>query len=152
MEMAIILSNFQSNIMMVTFRKINKRGYLLNSMPKREMEFSDTEKLEWKPVEGMEGVYEKILSYDPDTGSYTRLLKFEKNGRGKEVLSHDFWEEAYIIKGTLEDLGKGLVFKEGMYACRPPGMKHGPYLSKEGCLLFEVRYYPERYCEKYGKK
>ncbi|MED5569770.1 MAG: cupin, partial [Chloroflexota bacterium] len=29
----------------------------------------------------------------------------------------------------------------GMYACRPPGMPHGPYLSPIGCTTFEVRYY-----------
>jgi hypothetical protein len=28
-----------------------------------------------------------------------------------------------------------------MYACRPPGMKRGPWISKDGCTTFEVRYY-----------
>jgi hypothetical protein len=27
-----------------------------------------------------------------------------------------------------------------MYACRPPGMKHGPYRTDEGCVTLEVRY------------
>jgi len=27
-----------------------------------------------------------------------------------------------------------------MYACRPPGMKHGPYRTEEGCMTLEVRY------------
>jgi hypothetical protein len=31
-------------------------------------------------------------------------------------------------------------FSAGMYACRPPGMKHGPWRSEEGCITFEVRY------------
>jgi hypothetical protein len=27
-----------------------------------------------------------------------------------------------------------------MYACRPPGMKHGPYRTEEGVTTLEVRY------------
>jgi hypothetical protein len=27
-----------------------------------------------------------------------------------------------------------------MYACRPPGMPHGPYACPRGALLFETRY------------
>jgi hypothetical protein len=27
-----------------------------------------------------------------------------------------------------------------MYACRPPGMKHGPYRTEGGVVTFEVRY------------
>ncbi len=32
------------------------------------------------------------------------------------------------------------TFGAGMYACRPPGMPHGPWHSPDGCLTFEVRY------------
>jgi len=28
-----------------------------------------------------------------------------------------------------------------MYACRPPGMPHGPWRAPEGCITFEIRYY-----------
>jgi hypothetical protein len=28
-----------------------------------------------------------------------------------------------------------------MYACRPPGMPHGPWTAPTGCLTFELRYY-----------
>jgi hypothetical protein len=27
-----------------------------------------------------------------------------------------------------------------MYACRPPGMLHGPYRVPRGCITFEIRY------------
>ena len=29
------------------------------------------------------------------------------------------------------------------YACRPPGVSHGPFKSENGCLLFEIHYYDE---------
>jgi hypothetical protein len=56
----------------------------------------------------------------------------------KQVFVHDFWEEVYIVEGSHWDGDRH--FKKGMYACRPPGMKHGPYRTDEGVVTFEVRY------------
>jgi hypothetical protein len=112
-------------------------------MPKKEMEFFDHDlSIGWRQVEGaQEGIVEKILSEDPETGDYTRILKFPPGLRTKEVLVHDFWEEVYILKGTLIDLNKKETYVEGMYACRPPGMIHGPYDIPNGCMTIEMRYY-----------
>jgi len=75
-------------------------------MPKREIEFIDVDThYEWKPVEGDTlGIKEKILSRDPETKSYTRLLKFPPGIRTQELLVHDFWEEVLILEGELIDL------------------------------------------------
>lgn len=112
-------------------------------MTKEEREFFDVSAIEWQPVRGgPEGIYEKILSRDPDTGSYTRILRFDPGVETTETLSHDFWEEVYILEGGLIDVGKGKTFTVGMYACRPPGMQHGPYRVPIGCVTLEMRYYP----------
>ncbi|MEW6081011.1 MAG: cupin domain-containing protein [Bacillota bacterium] len=96
----------------------------------------------WQPVEDAQaGIYEKILSRDPETGSYARLLKFNPGLRMKETLVHDFWEEVYILEGSLIDHAKGETFTKGMYACRPPGMIHGPYDIPFGCVTLETRCY-----------
>jgi len=109
-------------------------------LPKPELELFDTEMIPWRPVEGEpEGVYEKILSRDEETGSYTRLLKFAPGLKLTEVLAHDFWEEVYIISGVLIDTRKKLTFGPGFYACRPPGMLHGPYEIPIGCTTLETR-------------
>jgi hypothetical protein len=42
---------------------------------------------------------------------------------------------------TGADLAKKKTFCTGFYACRPPGMKHGPYEIPRGCVTFEIRYY-----------
>lgn len=112
-------------------------------MPKKEMEFFDHDRcIEWRHVEGaQEGIIEKILSEDPDTGDYARILKFPPGLVTDEVLIHDFWEEVYILKGKLIDLNKKETYVEGMYACRPPGMTHGPYEIPDGCVTLELRYY-----------
>jgi hypothetical protein len=112
-------------------------------MPKPELEFIDTDtNYEWMPVEGdILGIKEKILSVDPGTKSYTRLLKFPPGIRTTATLVHDFWEEVLILHGELVDIGKRQTFCQGFYACRPPGMKHGPYEIPRGCVTFEIRYY-----------
>lgn len=112
-------------------------------MAKPEIEFIDIDtEYEWRPVEGDTlGIKEKILSLDPKTQSYTRLLKFPPGIRTSETLVHDFWEEVYIVEGELIDLGKKKTYGKGFYACRPPGMKHGPYEIPRGCITFEIRYY-----------
>lgn len=112
-------------------------------MPKPEYEFFPVDDVDWTEVPGdVQGLYERILSQDEDTGVATRMLRFEPgtdttvNG----VLAHDFWEEVYILEGTIHDLSLDETFVAGTYACRPPGMEHGPWRSPEGCVTFEVRY------------
>jgi len=39
-------------------------------MAKPELEYFDTETIPWKPSENSPGQYEKILSKDPETGSF----------------------------------------------------------------------------------
>lgn len=110
---------------------------------KPEMEFFDpTQSIDWKPVSGYpDGIYERILSKDPETGDYTRLLYFMPGVETTERLVHDFWEEVFIVQGGLIDKTRKETFVEGMYCCRPPGMLHGPYSTPVGCITFEVRYY-----------
>ncbi len=112
-------------------------------MPKPELEFFDPEEMEWVPIEGTPGLSERILSKDEETGDYTRLLNFPPGADTTPlgVQRHDFWEEIWIVKGAIHDLTLDKLFTEGMYACRPPGMPHGPWKSPNGCITFEVRYY-----------
>jgi hypothetical protein len=116
-------------------------------MPKPEHEFFRPDALPWQPVAGSAvggaggpGVSEKILSRDPDTGDVTRLLRFDAGVETHETITHDFWEEVWILEGEIVDLGKQQTFSTGMYACRPPGMVHGPYRVARGCTMFELRY------------
>ena len=50
-------------------------------------------------------------------------------------------KEEYENCKELIDMAKKETYTEGMYACRPPGMKHGPYQVPVGCITFEIRYY-----------
>ncbi len=111
-------------------------------MPKKEIEFTNSQiEFEWRPVDGdSSGLAEKILSIDPETGNVTRLLRFPREFKGKDVLRHPFWEEIYILEGYLIDVKENQTYQKGYYACRPPGMIHGPFQSPEGCITLEMRY------------
>jgi len=113
-------------------------------MAKPEREFFAVQQVPWTPVQGglIAGLSERILSADTDAGVATRMLRFDPgtntSAAGPQV--HDFWEEVYIVEGALHDLTLNQTFTQGTYACRPPGMGHGPWVAPEGCLTFEVRY------------
>jgi hypothetical protein len=112
-------------------------------MSKPELEFQ-LPTGEWRPAGGqVGGVWEQILAEDPETGDYTRLMRFEPGAdtSANGTLTHDFWEEVYIVSGDLTDLRLSDTFTAGMYACRPPGMEHGPWRSENGVLMVEVRYH-----------
>lgn len=109
--------------------------------PEREF-FAATEVSFTRCAGAVDQMTERILAADTESGVATRLLRFEPgtdtSPNGEQV--HDFWEEVYVLEGSLHDLRLGKTFTAGMYACRPPGMVHGPWRSDDGCLTFEVRY------------
>ncbi len=113
-------------------------------MSKEELEFFDTHSKPWRDVPGSKcaRLHECILTGYPTTGNYSRMLRFDPgcDTTANGVLTHDFWEEVYIVEGSIVDLRLNQEFTAGQYACRPPGMPHGPWKSPKGCTTFEVRY------------
>ncbi len=100
--------------------------------------------LGWVRPEGFPaGVEEKVLVDTMDetrrVGRRTRLLRFAPGAATTAPITHDCWEEVYLVSGDFA-LGDE-AFNAPAYACRPPGVAHGPFSSKTGCLLFEVHYY-----------
>ena len=96
------------------------------------------------------GIEQKILSGALDEqakrGSRTRFLRFQPGVFTTKPFVHDYWEEVYLVSGDLvvgnDEQGKnGVRFQPNTYACRPPGVHHGPFKSETGCLLLEIHYY-----------
>lgn len=126
----------------LAYRTVDCAGTRGRPMAKPEIEFTPVEDSPWVPVEGVPGQAQRILAADPAAGVATRMLRFDPGCDTSHlgVLRHDFWEEVYILSGSFHDLTLGEQFRAGTYACRPPGMPHGPWRSPEGCVTFEVRY------------
>jgi hypothetical protein len=121
-------------------------------MNKPHLEFAPVDMAAgWATPDGYPaGIYQKILASDLDEarkiGSRTRLLRFDPGVYTTVPFVHDHWEEVYLISGDLivgnDRRGEGgKTFKAPTYACRPPGVYHGPFKSETGCLLFEIHYY-----------
>lgn len=113
-------------------------------MLRSEVEFTDFNEFTQEPIpDSTPGRTQRIISKDPDTGNFVRVSEFAPGTDSSQegIQSHDFWEEVYIIEGSVIDLTLGKEFSAGMVASRPPGMKHGPWKSPNGCKMFEVIYY-----------
>lgn len=119
---------------------------------KPHIEFADLDLTDgWQTPPGYPGgIKQKVLASDLDeeskTGSRTRLLRFDSGAFSTEPFVHDHWEEVYLVQGDLivgnDAQGNGgEKFAESTYACRPPGVPHGPFKSDQGCLLYEIHYY-----------
>jgi len=96
------------------------------------------------------GFHEKILSGVFDernrTGSRTRILRIAPGAYSTVPFIHEYWEEVFLLEGDLivgndADGRGGELFTGYTYACRPPGVAHGPFRSERGCLLLETHYY-----------
>lgn len=113
-------------------------------MNNKELEFTNYREFKRNKIKGeVEGLYEQPISGSADGKRFVRIMEFaagsDTTRNGVQV--HDYWEEIYIIEGSFIDLTLEKEFSKGMVASRPPGMKHGPWKSPNGCILFEVRYY-----------
>lgn len=96
------------------------------------------------------GIQQKILSGSLDeqakSGNRSRLLRFAPGVYTIKPFVHDYWEEVFLVSGDLivgndENGDGGERFRPLTYACRPPGVHHGPFKSIGGCVLFEIHYY-----------
>ena len=107
----------------------------------------------WVPVPGYPpGIHHKVLAGSLDEarkrGNRTRLLRIGPGVFTTKPFIHEYWEEVYLVSGDLivgnDAQGKGgEAFDAPTYACRPPGVYHGPFKSDRGCLLYEFHYYDE---------
>ena len=105
----------------------------------------------WEPPPGYPpGFYQKVLASDLDEtnkrGSRSRLLRIDPGAYSTQPFVHDHWEEVFLFQGDLivgnDKEGRGgEQFFAPTYACRPPGVHHGPFKSKNGCVMFELHYY-----------
>ena len=109
-------------------------------MSKPELEFAVPSGGWTRPAGSADGIWEQVLAGDPAGGEATLIQRYEP-GTDMGVcdpIVHDYWEEVILLSGELTDTRLQRTFTAGSYACRPPGMVHGPYRSEGGCTMFIV--------------
>jgi hypothetical protein len=120
------------------------------SIDKQHLEFHPLDlAVGWRRPAGYpDGIEEKILAgaldEDAKIGNRTRLLRFASGARTTLPFVHDYWEEVFLLSGDLvvgDERSALETYGPNTYACRPPGVYHGPFRSTDGCLLFEIHYY-----------
>jgi hypothetical protein len=105
---------------------------------KEQHEFFPAAEVPW--TEGGDGITQRVLSQAKD-GTLTRIARWAPGTTtGDEVIRHEYFEEVYLLEGSLTDVTLGKTFRTGDYAARRPGMPHGPYRTDEGCTMLETRY------------
>jgi hypothetical protein len=121
---------------------------------KPHIEFSPVDlSVGWEVPEGYPpGMEQKIMAGALDErmrkGTRTRLLRFQPGVFTTAPFVHNYWEEVFLVSGDLR-VGSdanghgGEAFAPHTYACRPPGVFHGPFKSVGGCLLLELHYFDE---------
>lgn len=98
---------------------------------------------------GYSGVEQKVLSGQFDhaarSGAVTRLSRWAAGAAVSEPVVHDWCEEVFLISGAMCIGTPGNEIQSlpaGTYAVRPADIPHGPFFSKDGCLMIEFLYYP----------
>jgi hypothetical protein len=106
---------------------------------KAEHEFFPVTDVPW--TNGGPGITQRVLSASATDDTLTRIARWAPGTvSGSAVIEHDYFEEVYLLEGSLTDLTLGRTFASGAYAARRPGMPHGPYRTDEGATLLEIRY------------
>ena len=105
----------------------------------------------WQAVPGYpDGFDRKVLAGYLDEahtrGSRTTLLRIKPGVYTTTPVVHTFWEEVYVLSGDFivgndKDGKGGERFAPNTYACRPPGVRHGPFKSETGCITLEIHDY-----------
>jgi len=105
---------------------------------KSQHEFFPVTDVPW--TEDTPGISQRILASAAD-GTLTRIARWAPGTvSGSAVIRHDYFEEVYLLDGSLTDLTLATTFTAGAYAARRPGMPHGPYRTDEGVTMLEIRH------------
>ncbi len=82
------------------------------------------------------GICVKMLRIDPDNGGTTHLAGLLPGWYMPGMEVHPVYEENYCLCGDVHiaDIAgtPGYTMTEGTFLCRPPGIAHGPVVSKNG--------------------
>jgi hypothetical protein len=111
-------------------------------MSKPELEFHLPDG-PWTAIEGTgPGTEQLVLAQDETGRRSTALVRWAPgtDTSAQGAARHDFWEEVYLVAGSMHDLTLDQTFVHGSYACRPPGMPHGPWTAPEGVTMLVVKY------------
>jgi hypothetical protein len=106
---------------------------VLNTEPSTDLRTLDVDQTD-EMVESFSAFAHILFREDPHTHDQTWLLSARPLWQGNVVEIHPVVEEMYLVAGDMA--GERGLMKAGAYFWRPPGLRHGPFGSKTGNLMF----------------
>ena len=104
-----------------------------------------SEEMKWRE-KSLEGVSEKMLWRDEETGASIALIRFEKGAGLPQPHKHASNQFMYCLSGHYEYTETGVTLKPGSFYCNPEGNVHGPTTAHEETVVLEIYdgpHYPE---------
>lgn len=97
----------------------------------------DTDSIPWRP-KSLQGLAEKMLWRNEETGASIALIKFDKGAGIPSPHSHASNQFMFCLSGKYEYTKTGVVLTPGSFYCNPKGLVHGPTLAHEETVVLEI--------------
>lgn len=108
--------------------------------------YVDTDTLKWDS-KSLEGLYDKMLFRNEETGATIALIKFAKGAGIPIPHEHASNQFMYILSGLYSYTDSGIILKPGDFYCNEKGNLHGPTVALEETVFLEIYdgpHYPSR--------
>lgn len=105
-----------------------------------------TEEMEWEG-KSLEGLFDKMLFRNEETGATIALIKFKKGTGIPMEHEHASNQFMYILSGLYSYTKSGITLKPGDFYCNQKGNLHGPTVALEDTVFLEIYdgpHYPSR--------
>jgi len=106
----------------------------------------DTNELDWEP-KSLEGLLDKMLFRNEETGATIALIKFEKGSGIPVAHEHASNQFMFMLQGLYSYTESGIVLKPGDFYANAKGHFHGPAVALEDTVFLEIYdgpHYPSR--------
>jgi len=102
-----------------------------------ELEWHDPLKVTDPKTPFPQGAFIKPLRVNKETTGSTYLAGLMPGWACELVEEHPVGEEEFTLAGDLllGEVAGGYALKKGSYFCRPPGVRHGPLVTKNGVVI-----------------
>ncbi|WP_060204012.1 cupin domain-containing protein [Sporosarcina koreensis] len=114
---------------------------------KLETEFTvNTNDLGWE-AKSLEGLYDKMLFRNEETGATIALIKFEKGAGIPTLHEHASNQFMFMLSGKYQYTTSGITLEKGDFYANAMGHFHGPAIALEETIFLEVYdgpHYPSR--------
>ena len=95
----------------------------------------------------LEGLYEKMLWRDEESGATIALIRFDEGIGIPAPHSHASNQFMFLLEGKYEYTATGLTLTPGCFYWNPKGHVHGPTVAHEQTVFLEIYdgpHYPQR--------